>query len=124
MLIDSTLLWALVRQRLADGADPVEAVAEVSRRAREIEGARVNLLLHDGERIVATAAGDTLCYLHGEHPDAAGVPRPGVIVASEPFDDSDGWVEVPDDQLLVATTTGVTTRHLSIVQNPAPLEAV
>ena len=36
-----------------------------------------------------------------------GVPVAGVIVASEPFDDSDGWVDVPPDHLLVATAAAV-----------------
>jgi gamma-glutamyl hercynylcysteine S-oxide hydrolase len=118
-LIDSTLLWAAFLHRIDAGLDPVEALAEVTRRARRIPGARVNLLLHDGARVLATAAGDTLCYLRGEHPDEHGRPQPGVIVASEPFDDSDGWVEVPDDHLLIASPAGVTLRQLAA--DPVPM---
>jgi glutamine amidotransferase len=110
---DSTLLWALLRHRLEAGADPVRAVAEVTVRARRIPGARVNLLLHTGTEIVATAAGDSLCYLTGHHPGPDGSPARGVIVASEPFDDSDGWVEVPDDHLVHVTTTDLTLHHLA-----------
>jgi glutamine amidotransferase len=114
-LIDSTLLWACLLAAFERGVDPVDAIAALTRRARSIPGSRVNLLLHDGARIIATAAGDTLCYRHGEHRDAAGRAHSGVIVASEPFDDADGWVEVPDDHLLIGTTSGVTVHHLSDV---------
>jgi glutamine amidotransferase len=110
---DSTLLWALLRHRLEAGADPVGAVAELTVAARRIPGARVNLLLHTGAEIVATAAGDSLCHLTGHHPDDDGHPTRGVIVASEPFDDADGWVEVPDDHLIHVTRTELTMHHLS-----------
>ncbi|MGQ0465854.1 MAG: ergothioneine biosynthesis protein EgtC [Sporichthyaceae bacterium] len=115
-VIDSTLLWALVLDRLEAGADPVETIRDVTVAARRIPNARVNLLLHTGDAIVATAAGDSLCYLHGEHPDPEGRPSPAVIVASEPFDDTDGWVDVPPDHLLAATADSV-----EVVALPAPL---
>jgi glutamine amidotransferase len=111
-LIDSTLLWALLLHRLEAGEDPAAATAEVAAQARALTGGRVNLLLQDGNRIVATTAGDTLCYLQGAHPGPDGVPAPGVLVASEPFDDSDGWVDVPDNHLLVATADDVVLRPL------------
>jgi hypothetical protein len=38
-----------------------------------------------------------------------------VIVASEAFDDADGWEDVPDDHLLIATRTAVALRHLTDV---------
>jgi glutamine amidotransferase len=110
---DSTLLWALLRHRLEAGADPVGAVAELTLRARRIAGARVNLLLHTGTEIVATAAGDSLCHLTGEHPDPQGNATRGVIVASEPFDDADGWVEVPDDCVVHVTRTDLTVHQLA-----------
>ena len=107
-LTDSTLIWALLLARLEAGEDPVEAVAAVTARVRDLTGARTNLLLLDGERIVATTAGDTLCYLQGAHPGPDGTPQPAVIVASEPFDDSDAWVDVPDNHVLVATAETTT----------------
>lgn len=118
-LTDSTLLWALLLDRLSRGEDAAAATAEVTASARALTGGRVNLLLLDGERIVATAAGDSLCYLQGAHPGPDGRPEPGVIVASEPFDDSDGWVDVPPDHLLVATAGTVDLRPLT----PTLLEA-
>ncbi|MGQ0631779.1 MAG: ergothioneine biosynthesis protein EgtC [Sporichthyaceae bacterium] len=111
-LIDSTLLWALLRTAFDRGEDPVAATAALAARARAITGGRANLLLHDGERIIATTAGDTLCYLHGAHPGPDGMPVPGVIVASEPFDDTDGWVDIPDGHVLVATAADITIEPL------------
>ncbi|MBA3744547.1 ergothioneine biosynthesis protein EgtC [Sporichthya sp.] len=107
-LTDSTLLWALVLARLEAGEDAVTAMTAVTAQTRDTTGGRVNLLLLDGERIVATTAGDTLCYLQGAHPGADGEPQPAVIVASEPFDDSDAWVDVPDNHVLVATAETTT----------------
>jgi glutamine amidotransferase len=102
-LIDSTLLWALVRSRLERGEDPGTLLADVTAAARADAGGRVNLLLHDGSRIVATAAGDTLSYraLGGS-----------IVVASEPHDDKAGWVDVPDGSLLDATLDGVRVEPL------------
>ena len=48
----------------------------------------------DGTRIVATAAGDTLCWRS---------TALGTVVASEPSDDDPGWNRVPDGILLTAT---------------------
>ena len=111
---DSTFLWAVILERLERGEDAAEVVREVSARAREVTAGRVNLLLHDGARIVATTAGDTLCYRQGVHPREDGTVVPGVIVASEPFDDADGWVDVPDGSLLIATAADVEVRPLSV----------
>lgn len=110
-LTDSTLLWALVLARLEAGEDAVSAISEVTARAGD-HGGRVNLLLLDGERIVATTAGDTLCYLQGAHPGPDGSPQPAVIVASEPFDDSEGWADVPPNNVLLATADRVALHPL------------
>jgi glutamine amidotransferase len=105
-LIDSTLLWALVRRRLEAGDDPAIVLARVTAESyAQGAGGRVNLLLHDGERIVATAAGDTLCYR---------VEGRSVIVASEPHDDEPGWVDVPDRSVLDATGGGVDVAPLPV----------
>lgn len=65
--------------------------------------ARLNLLLADGERLLATTWGDTLAVL--QRPD-------GVVVASEPYDDDPGWDDVPDRQLVEVTRQGVTVTPL------------
>src|SRR5206468_832304 len=56
--------------------------------------ARLNLLLADGDRLLATTWGDTLSYL---------VAADGIAVASEPWDDDPNWVDVPDRSLLEVT---------------------
>ncbi|WP_019876854.1 ergothioneine biosynthesis protein EgtC [Sporichthya polymorpha] len=111
-LTDSTLIWALLLTRLEAGEDPGKAVAAVTTQVREATGARTNLLLLDGEQIVATTAGDILCHRQGGVPTPGGDVAPAVIVASEPFDDADGWVDVPDNSLLVATAENLTLESL------------
>ena len=60
--------------------------------------ARLNLLLTDGDRVAATAWGNSLWCLSG----------PGrVVVASEPYDDDPGWREVPERTLVTACRTDV-----------------
>ena len=71
--------------------------------ARLDPGARLSLLLTDGDRILATTWGDPLSYL---------VEPDGVVVASEPYDDDPRWVDVPDRHLLEATRDGVAVTAL------------
>ena len=92
---DSALLWALLRARIAAGKDPVDAVADVVTDAlAAAPGSRLNLLLSDGEQVVATAVDHALSY--------RAWPDGGVTVASEPLDDDPAWTPVPDGSLLVA----------------------
>ena len=101
---DAALLWALVHDRLRDGATPAEAVtATVAETERAAPGSRLNLLLTDGTSIVASAAGHALSVRH----DAR-----GVLVSSEPLDDDPAWRAVPDRTLLVADTAGLTLTPL------------
>jgi gamma-glutamyl hercynylcysteine S-oxide hydrolase len=94
---DSALLWALVRHRLAAGGDPVEVVAGlVGEAAASRPSARLNLLLSDGEQIVATAWYHALSVLAGDD---------FVAVSSEPWDDDPAWRAVPDQHLVVARLT-------------------
>jgi glutamine amidotransferase len=85
---DSEVLFALLLDRLDSGSDPATALVDLL----AIPG-RLNLLLTDGSTIWATAWGDTLWTRSW-----AG----GVVVASEPFDDDQGWATVPDRSLVVA----------------------
>lgn len=101
---DSALLWALLRERLAEGADPATAAAElVTEVAAAAPDSRLNLLLTDGERIVGTAWTHAL-WVRAE--------PTGVVVASEPYDESPAWQEIPDGHLVTATGTGVDVREL------------
>ncbi|MFB7634341.1 ergothioneine biosynthesis protein EgtC [Streptomyces sp. NPDC056149] len=106
---DTAFLWALVQHRLARGDDPGEVLAETVREvAAAAPGSRLNLLLTDGTGIAATTWGDTLFHL--------ALPDGGRVVASEPYDTSPHWTEVPDRTLLRATRAEV---HLTPLKEPA-----
>jgi len=97
---DSAFVWALVLHRLHSGEPEGQALADtVVEVAAAAPASRLNLLLTNGETIVATAWGDTLWHL----------TEPGrrTVVASEPYDDDPRWQEVPDRTLLAASRTGV-----------------
>ncbi|MFI5756300.1 ergothioneine biosynthesis protein EgtC [Streptomyces sp. NPDC051569] len=102
---DSALVWALLLHRLRAGDSLGEALSgTVLDVAAAAPASRLNLLVTDGERIAATAWGDTLWYLAG--------PGSGSVVASEPYDDDPRWREVPDRSLLVVTRTDVSLSPL------------
>jgi glutamine amidotransferase len=91
---DAELLFAMALDRLDGGASVGEAVASVVSSVLAVTTGRLNLLLSDGVSMAATACGDSLftCLWGG-----------GVVVASEPFDDSPEWRAVDDGSLVVAT---------------------
>ncbi|MEV0082658.1 ergothioneine biosynthesis protein EgtC [Saccharopolyspora sp. NPDC050642] len=102
---DSALLWALLRQRLADGEEPDRAVRElVCEIVAAAPDSRLNLLLSDGARLIATTWTHALWVRRAEA---------SVAVASEPFGPEAGWVEVPDRCLLVADTADARVTSLS-----------
>jgi glutamine amidotransferase len=108
-LCDATLLATVVLEQLVGGADPAVLLAElVLSVAGRDPAARLNLLVSDGEIVVATAWGASLSYLHDR-----GLARGGSLVASEPLDDDPAWVDVPDRSLLVADKAGVRVSALS-----------
>ena len=62
-MTDSALLWALTARAAASRrARRRQAVADGRRPRRDVGGGRLNLLLTDGQQIVATAWGDSLCW--------------------------------------------------------------
>lgn len=102
---DSALLWALLRHRLRDDADLVDATrAVVSEVAAVAPDSRLNLLVTDGRQIVATTWGHALSYR---------VTDDSCLVASEPLDEHPGWHAVPDRCLLRATAGSVSRTELS-----------
>lgn len=102
-LCDATLLATIVLEHLVAGADPTVLLGELVRSlAGRDDAARLNLLVSDGEIVVATAWGASLSYLQDR-----GLARGGSLVASEPLDDDPAWVDVPDRSLLVADKAGV-----------------
>jgi gamma-glutamyl hercynylcysteine S-oxide hydrolase len=98
---DAAALWALTLERLERGTPLPEALADVVRRAGESCAGRINLLATDGSTIAATTWGASLSWRESDG---------GVLVASEPHDDSSAWQDVPDGRLLTATihpSTGI-----------------
>jgi glutamine amidotransferase len=90
---DSALLAAHV---LAEGVDGLAStVASV---AAADPAARLNLLLADGARLMATTWGDTLSVLETDD---------GTALASEPWDDDPRWRDVPDRHLVRVDSGGV-----------------
>jgi gamma-glutamyl hercynylcysteine S-oxide hydrolase len=65
--------------------------------------ARLNLLLTDGSRILATRWHDTLSVLRTDT---------GVVVASEPYDDDPSWTDVPDHHLVDVRADEITITDL------------
>lgn len=103
---DSALLWALVRERLREGQSATKAVAEVAGDVlAAAPGSRLNLLLNDGQHIVATTVSHSLWLRQGEG---------SVTVSSEALDPGDGgWRPVPDLCVLEATATDLSIRPLN-----------
>ncbi|GAA0536418.1 gamma-glutamyl-hercynylcysteine sulfoxide hydrolase [Saccharopolyspora subtropica] len=107
---DSAVLWALLRQRLGEGVAAERAVAELlGEVVAAAPGSRMNLLLTDGARLVATTWTHALWVRRTDE---------SVVVASEPFGPADGWVEIPDRSLMVADTGRVDVTALAEVWQP------
>lgn len=90
---DSEVLFALTLDRLDRGASPADALAEVMRLVTGITTGRINLLLTDGAAVHATRWVNSLFTR-------------GCVVASEPLDDADDWLEIPDRSLVVLDAHG------------------
>ena len=100
---DSEVLFACVRQAGRLGAPLPDAVAQTVHAVLALTPARLNLLVAEPGRLVATAMGDTLFVLeHGG----------GIVLASEPTDDDPAWMPVAEGSLVVATPDGVTVAAL------------
>ena len=90
---DSAILAAVVFERGLDALG--DTIAEVGM-ADPL--ARLNVLAANGSRLLATAWGDTLSILRRHD---------GVVLASEPYDESPDWEDVPDRHLVEVTADGV-----------------
>jgi glutamine amidotransferase len=66
-------------------------------------GACLNMLATDGAQVVATAWGETLCYRK---------ETDGVLVASEPHNEEDGWICVGDKTVVIADTWDIQVRFI------------
>ena len=67
-------------------------------------GARLNVLVANGSRMLATAWGDTLSILRRDD---------GVVLASEPYDDDPDWEVVPDRHVVEVIGKCVTLTSLA-----------
>jgi glutamine amidotransferase len=102
---DAALLAVLLRHRITAGMSPESALTGlVTEVAAAAPGSRLNLMLTDGDTILATAWDHALSVLTGDD---------WVVVASEPWDDDPAWAEIPDQHLVLATRSGVRVRHLT-----------
>lgn len=91
---DSALLWAVLRQKLRDGTDPVVAVGTLIREVERVApGSRLNVILASPDLLVATAWTHSLSFR---------ATSTGVLVASEPVDQDSRWRPVPDGHLITA----------------------
>jgi glutamine amidotransferase len=100
---DGEALFALALDRLDAGASAPEALADVVALVTARTDGRLNLLLTDGESLTATAWGNSLFTRSGDD---------SLVIASEPIDDDDGWVRVPDRTLV--TADGTTARSVPL----------
>jgi glutamine amidotransferase len=90
---DSEVLFALVLDHLDRGETPADALGAVMHHVTGITSGRINLLLTDGDAVYATRWGNSL-YTRG------------TVVASEPLDDGNDWIRVPDHALVVVDADG------------------
>lgn len=109
---DAALLWAVLRRRLAiEGTEPAEVLGNlVAQVLASAPDSRLNLLLTDGRRGYASTVTHSLWSRSS---------ATGVLLASEPFDDDDGWQPIADGQLVVADRCEVTVRPLPRSAVPA-----
>jgi glutamine amidotransferase len=91
---DSEVLFGLVLDRLDDGAEPASALLDVTALVDPDDDMRLNLLLGDGNTVVATAWGNSLFVLEADD---------RFVVASEPLDDDPAWRPVPDRSVVAGT---------------------
>ncbi|MBA0047634.1 ergothioneine biosynthesis protein EgtC [Mycobacterium sp. NPDC050853] len=85
-VVDSAVLAA----RVFDAG--VDSLGETVRRVGAADPqARLNILVANGNELIATTWGDTLSILQAAD---------GVVVASEPYDDDPSWVDIPDRRLV------------------------
>jgi glutamine amidotransferase len=101
--VDSAALFGLAVSLWRSGSSLGAGLVGVVSAVRAAGGGRVNLLASDGSALAATACGDTLFAL-----SLAG----GVVLASEPHDDSPAWQEIPDNSLVEVDSAGLRVTSL------------
>lgn len=99
---DSAILAATIFARGLDALG--DTIAEVGM-ADPL--ARLNIMAANGSRLLATTWGDTLSILRRDD---------GVVLASEPYDDTLDWEDVPDRHLVEVAAEGVTLTALAALE--------
>lgn len=104
VMTDATLLWTVLRLRLAGATDPATVLGGlITEVLAAAPGSRLTTLLTDGRQLYATTVTHSLWSRH-----TAG----GVLLASEPYDDDQAWQPIPDGQLVTADRSGVSCQPL------------
>ena len=102
--VDSALLFGVAVDAWRAGASLAEGLAETVRAALAVGGGRLSFVAADGASVAATSCGDRLFCREDEA---------GVLLASEPSEDGDGWRELPRDCLVEVGSSGVAVRPLA-----------
>jgi len=101
---DSEVVFAMILDCLDDGASMTDALVAVLDQLLDKADGKYNFLLSDGREMVATRHRNSLFTLdRGDE---------GRIVASEPFDDADDWLEVPERSLVTLSPTSLKIENL------------
>lgn len=103
--VDSALLFGLALSRWQSGSRLGAALESVTRDVLDAGGGRLSMLATDGSRVAGTVLGEPsyVCSTGG-----------GVVVASEPHDDSADWQQVPEGSLVEAEPGEVTITAMNI----------
>jgi glutamine amidotransferase len=80
---DSEVLFAMTLDRLDAGAPLAAALVDAIHAVEAVTSGRLNCVLNDGHRVVATAVGNSLFARTN-------------WISSEPIDDHPEWVRIPD----------------------------
>lgn len=99
---DSEVLFAMVLARLDSGLSPSNALVDTVTAVQAVADASLNLVIHDGHSIAATASGNSLFVRAHDR-------GPSITVASEPLDEDARWQPVPQGSLVVATRGHLST---------------
>jgi glutamine amidotransferase len=93
---DSEVLFAMTLDRIDAGAEPATALVDAIHAGEAITHGRLNCVLNDGHRVVATAVGNSLFARTN-------------WVASEPTDDDPEWARIPDRSVVALVAGEVPT---------------
>ncbi len=101
--VDSALLFGVAVSHWSGGLSLADGLAATVQTARDVGGGRLSFLAADGDRIAGTSYGDPLFV----HQSAS-----GVLLASEPLDDTRGWRELPPHSLVSVDRGALTVTDL------------